>query len=958
MSIPIRSSVALALLASWASPASAQDAASAQALREWNQPRGDADLAAGCDVEPILREPVEAWRLPFKELYADPVCWGGQVFVAGVQQREPMLYVLDLKTGKSAATSMKLRGAQPGSLAVWQGFVAFVQPDGVQVFSLRGGQFATTHKTIALPNPGPPSVLAGQLFVADRRGSVHCIDLGQGKEVGRFDGGQGQPALVAIPGERRALVASVTYGRPQHADPRLLYVGQYLALELCDVQGLGSSTPSFAPRKTLYHSLFHGELGDRELAGSCPISLAPEAGANEPAWMVFSTQLLESQKGDTFHAAFFFSPKRLFDFATPPVVVGGRALGFTPKGELLRVDPENKSFKLPQDEDSSKGKRRNSSVTRARAVLYLENWALRLEDSRVLWELPGLDLARGLWPVGDGLALYVSAKNELVCLRDPGAEPGAKPVAARKAPRPSLPGSGEGVVLRDGTRVAGAIVRRSDGSVEVQPAQGEARHFGLDELALVETRESVSRVGPEFAVYRAAAAARSLDYRESLAPQIESYLQAGLVDEARGLVNLLKEFGAAPADLAQLEKRLSGRGARDDRNAASLREGGQKEEARLREKAAKGFVESANWCRDHSLALAASVLYADALRVQPARAGVFEVVAPLVPPGAPWKSEADAPARWMALAREILPSDAGVVPPGDALAKRLEGTVWAAGSISLRSANLELVSRELDPRIVGRALLLGERAVEVLRGLLGEGQGKPGRLDVRLHATEADYREELVQTTGAANEWMAGHYSPVENVSRFYVANDLERVLVHELAHHFLEARWAAAPREVLRARRQQPGFWVVEGLAEFVSGQVLEMDRRGERFDDAEVVAVDATAQLQGQRLLIPIARLLELDQLGFSKLGDTDLGAIQLRHTLGSTVLTERGVFYQESAALVFYLLNEAGKRHAAQLPAYLRNWYHNGLAAESWQALGYSTSEELAAGFVAFLEARRKR
>jgi hypothetical protein len=146
--------------------------------------------------------------------------------------------------------------------------------------------------------------------------------------------------------------------------------------------------------------------------------------------------------------------------------------------------------------------------------------------------------------------------------------------------------------------------------------------------------------------------------------------------------------------------------------------------------------------------------------------------------------------------------------------------------------------------------------------------------------------------------------------------------------------------------------------MAEFVAGQVLEMDRRGERFDDAEVVAVDATAQIQGARLLIPIARLSDLTQQGFAKLGDAEIARIQFRHSLGSTVLTERKIFYMESAALVFFLLNESGKRHAALLPAYLRGWYRNELRAESWKALGYESGEELAAAFVAFLEARRTR
>ncbi len=942
-----------------------------QAAREWNQPRGDADLSASCDVEPIVRPPVESWRVGFQELYAEPVCWGGMVFVAGLQQRGPMLYVLDLKTGKSAVASTRLPGAKQGWLAVWQGFVAFVQPDAVQILSLRGGQISTARKSVPVSLPGPPSVLAGQLFVCDWRDSVHCIDLDQGKELGHFDGGQGQPAVIALEGEHRALVGSVTFGQPDSPDPKLRYVGQYLGLELCEVRGLGTPTPAFTRRKPRFHGQFRRALDEQALAGSVPIPVGRDEQTHEPGWMVFSTELLESRDNRALHLALF--PKMLFDLGSPPVVVDGRAIGFSQSGDLVFANPDGRYSAILEDRKAPAAQRRTSGATRARGVLYLENWALRLDDARVLWELPQLDLAHGLWPVADGLALYVSAKNELVCLRDPGLEPAAAGAGAakaaplaRKAPRPSAPGSGEALVLRDGTRLPGSVRRAADGSVELTPEHGAPRSFAPGELSLLETRAGVECVGPELGVYRAACASCSYDYRESLAAQLETYLQFGLVDEARALMNLQKDFGAEASELAALDKRLSGRAARDDRAVARLHEAGQKEEARLREKGARKFLESARWCREHALNLAASVLYADALRVDAGCAGVAEEVAPLVPTGAPWHAEPDAVARWLALARAILPADGGVVAPGDPVWKRLAGSCWAAQSIVLRSPNLELVSRELDARILGRALQLGERTLEVLQHLLGEGSGSPGRLDVRLHANRAEYLAELKQTTGAATEWMAGHYSPAENVSRFYVAREggetdstaLERVLVHELAHHFIESRWIGGARELLPARQSEPGFWIVEGLAEFVSGQVLEMDRRGERVDDAEVLAVDATAQIEGERMLIPIARLVDLDHGAFWKLGDKALAGIRLRHSLGSAELTERQIFYQESAALVFYLLNESGRRHAALVPEYLRSWYRNSLSAESWRALGYDSSEELSQGFVEFLEARRKR
>ncbi len=264
----------VAVAALLAQAARAQDAASRQALREWNQPRGCADLSASIDVEPIVRAPVEAWKIGFKELYAEPVAWGGVVFVAGMQQHDPMLYAFDLATGKSAAVPAKLNGAKPAWLAAWQGFVALVRPDGVQILSLRGGQFANTRKLVPLASPGPPSVLGGQLFVCDLHDRVHCIDLDQAKDLGEFPGGTCQPALVALDDAGRALVGTIGIGRPVHPDPTKVYTGQFLSLDVCEVSGLGKPSPSFHARATKFHGELRARGREREPRGFVPARAA------------------------------------------------------------------------------------------------------------------------------------------------------------------------------------------------------------------------------------------------------------------------------------------------------------------------------------------------------------------------------------------------------------------------------------------------------------------------------------------------------------------------------------------------------------------------------------------------------------------------------------------------------------------------------------------------------------
>jgi len=87
----------------------------------------------------------------------------------------------------------------------------------------------------------------------------------------------------------------------------------------------------------------------------------------------------------------------------------------------------------------------------------------------------------------------------------------------------------------------------------------------------------------------------------------------------------------------------------------------------------------------------------------------------------------------------------------------------------------------------------------------------------------------------------------------------------------------------------------VVEGFARFIEDQLVEMGRRGLRFDDAPVPSLDATAQLEPAGVLLPIERLVDLDHVGFGRLGDEPLARVQLRNTIVRLELSERAIFYE---------------------------------------------------------------
>jgi hypothetical protein len=65
------------------------------------------------------------------------------------------------------------------------------------------------------------------------------------------------------------------------------------------------------------------------------------------------------------------------------------------------------------------------------------------------------------------------------------------------------------------------------------------------------------------------------------------------------------------------------------------------------------------------------------------------------------------------------------------------------------------------------------------------------------------------------------------------------------------------------------------------------------------------------------------------------------------------EVNVFYEQSAALVWFLNYKAGPERRAKLAEYVRAQYIGALGPEGWKAIGYDTPETLDQAFTKFLQ-----
>lgn len=932
------------------------------AAHEWSQARGVAAGTSRIDVAPITAEPVVAWKQTFRQVDSDPVCWGGVVYVVGTQNSGRKLYALDLATGSQLATPFAVLGAGRIHLAAWQGFVAAIGSDGITVYQHHAHELrASREKKIAGAFSAPGCLAQGYLFACDDRDKVVCVDVRTGKKLGAFPGGSGRPTVVPgrKPGE--LLVATLAAGTREN------YAGTYLGLSRTRAYDLTDKNPEFDALEAEWYGSFEASrVSGPDLAGAflAPVrAVTGKEDAKALQWIGYSPMALKATNGgENLHS--FLSPKWVAPIATEPAVFDEFALGFGADGSLVTFRSDGRhAFVIPKGQALPPGARRGT-CTVARNVLYLENWAVEIQGGRVLWCKPDLDPATALFPVGDGLALYTTKGGDLVCLKDPAPGTGSSLVAAR----PSAPGSGDGVVTADGRRIEGKITELGGGRIRVDVRKGAPVEFAAADVALVESGSTSRSSGDPFPLYEAFFAAIGADVLDSLDRMFEGYRRGGFQEECRRLLEETRAYDPAGSTATELEKRLGGVSTSKSSNAAAQLERMRKEEAQTRETLASAFARASAWTRDHGATLAASALLLDAHRVQPGRREVESDAVALVPKGFPPEDRGGGALAWLRLAKEVLPVSGEVLAPADEAWAKVRSAPWAANALGLRTKSLNLFSTESDPAVVGALLRRGERAVRILTQLFAEaradrpGPGDSSPLQVIVHKDREEYLSASAEAGHPGQEWTAGFFSISECLSRFYVPRagkgatvldrDLDHVLVHELCHHFVHQRWLGTGEHAGTTDPDRQGFWIVEGLAEFIADQVVEMDRRGERFDDETVLSIDFCARLLEAGKLTKVGDLLALSQKGFLKLGLQPLADVQLRHRIARAIPDAKNVFYEESASLVFFLVNRAGPERRAAAIRYIAKWYANGLDAASAKDLGYASAEELETAYFAFL------
>jgi len=924
------------------------------APREWNQDRGNAGRTAYSSVEPITATPVEIWRESVGTILAGPVSWGGVVYVIAMLRADARLYAFDVRTGESRGVTRVASRIDAASLAVSEGIVVVVAGGQLRTFEQRGNTLKS-HERIKGNWSAAPCIFNGVAFVTDLGKKLWAIDVRTGDVLAsQIEHGDGAPAACVVPGGG-LMVAVPQAGTLRGSEEK----GSLLVIYSSTFERLGTGEAEFVPMPT--YSV--GELADSGKGddGAYVARFAPEPGKMEypPKW-ILGSRIPPTAHADETGLFSSMSGGGLLPITSYLAIRAGSAYGFSADGGFIQLLHDGRYTHIVEAADLPPGAH-PGPTTIARGVAYLGNWAVEIESKRVLWCLPDLNPVTPLAPVLDE-HIVCGSGTDLVGLASPGtAVAGASPGAERFPPGPP-PGSGDGVVLASGRRIAGAVTRKQDGTVAVTLENGEALEFAAAEVALVESGGSFEHTGSAYPVFVAWRDALHAAHVKDLLEGFERNRRERQIANARRLLVEARLFGAAPGELQELEGKLTGKKQDTSSNADKKRDRLDGTELQKRKAMQLRFEEGAAWLAQHGMDMHAIALYAQADRLHPGKEPILDAVRKLMPRGL---AQRQSLARTvMDYAQEIIPVDGEFLEEGDPEWKRIQAEPWTEGILAFRTPNLLLVTRARSPEVVGDCLRNGEATVRALDRILGVTPAADReRLDVRLHRNRAEYLAEQTPSGNYAIPWSAGYYSPQEGISRFYVSTEgqsldplgrgLYRTLSHELTHHYISRRWL--PSLGLEEKRMPatPGMWVIEGFARFIEDQILEADRLGGEFEDTTVRSIEAAVQAHAQKRLIKFSSFVDMTAMDFHSLSPETKTQVRLTNTLAAFGLSDIHLFYEQAGTLAFFLMNRRGPEGRAALLEYMKAHYSGTLTGRSWTTLGFKTARLMEREFHAFLE-----
>ncbi|MHC4549432.1 MAG: hypothetical protein ACYTEZ_11720 [Planctomycetota bacterium] len=491
-----------------------------------------------------------------------------------------------------------------------------------------------------------------------------------------------------------------------------------------------------------------------------------------------------------------------------------------------------------------------------------------------------------------------------------------------------LPAAADTAVTVHGTFLKGAL--RVDGDeVVVVKGEREKRHPRADFL-LVEQDDGTLVWAPGFAErlrgYAYLARARQ---QELLVALLEQALKARSRKLSRRLLEMAEASGFTGKQAEALKRKLE----RLEQGATSPdRAQAQQVATRLREVEAIHpdlLVRRARTARGTD----GLRLLRAALRLDPLHAAANALLEERAPKDFPLGNRSF----WLDFHLDLEAKGARLVPHEQEDFQRAR-RLWRKDLYGIKAGQIRLLTTVQDTRTVGRCLAYGRLVCDVLAEMFKTDHPRP-RYSQALLVFLYPSKEEYLSRSGTARriedrvflETTAGHYSPLERLSRVVWDNDrdaerrIARIFMHELTHHWVTELNPRYSNAELRLQPNLPGYWVVEGIATFVQEGRYDVESGAYELFDRRSTSLDTVHVLSRQGKLLPWAAVYAMDYRTFKEL-PRDAGVIRIirKWHVGEWGLSRARLFYEQATATFHFLYHGEQGRYRQQLLDYITSHY----------------------------------
>ncbi|MHC4940668.1 MAG: hypothetical protein ACYTHK_17135 [Planctomycetota bacterium] len=277
------------------------------------------------------------------------------------------------------------------------------------------------------------------------------------------------------------------------------------------------------------------------------------------------------------------------------------------------------------------------------------------------------------------------------------------------------------------------------------------------------------------------------------------------------------------------------------------------------------------------------------------------------------------------------------IAPGDGFAMRQALKYWRKDLHGIAIGPILVITPVKDTRILGRMLGCCKLTTDLLAHHFARFERRRTKSDplrIFLFENREEYKKQSRALTPMKDtaflQFSAGHYSPDEGISRlFWVTNrDAEnRIIgtaVHELTHHWLADANPAYTHVEGRRSPRTPGFWIVEGIAEFLQEGVYDLDARTWSLFDRRAASLDTIASMAESGKLIDWKKLYTGTSIDFWALSKSPDIVVRRRWMLGSIPVSKAQLWYMQSAATCQFLYHAENGKYRDALFDYVVNHY----------------------------------